>query len=239
MATPQEIAKSQLRNYVLRQLGSPYVTIELTNEQIDDKIEEAIYKFHQFHFDGSNKQFIFLNTSTFSEYKLPSNVIDVSKVYAETEGLLIDKDEPLLLAPYFYGNMTEYTSIDLVSYELFMQQRELIQTYFEKQLLFEFNETTRILYFYEVKQNTLLALECYLKREDETEYYSNIWFKNYLTALCKIQWAANIGKYEGTMLPGGISLNYQKIRDEGIEEKNKLEEQLDLYYKLPYEPHLG
>ena len=69
--------------------------------------------------------------------------------------------------------------------------------------------------------------------------YENLWFKKYSTALCQIAWAQNISKFEGATLPGGVSLNYAQILQEGKEAKELLETELDEKYQEPIDFYFG
>ena len=50
--TRQEFAK-----YCLRSLGHPVIEINVSDEQIDDRIDEALEFYYDFHMDGTNKQY--------------------------------------------------------------------------------------------------------------------------------------------------------------------------------------
>jgi hypothetical protein len=55
----------------------------------------------------------------------------------------------------------------------------------------------------------------------------------YLTALIKKQWGQNLTKYNNVQLPGGITLNGDKIYQDALNEIEKIEYQLKNEYELP------
>ena len=58
--------------------------------------------------------------------------------------------------------------------------------------------------------------------------------KRYVTALVKRQWGANLIKFQGAQLPGGITMNGEFIYNEGKEMVQKLEdEMLTVYETMP------
>ena len=57
--------------------------------------------------------------------------------------------------------------------------------------------------------------------------------KKYLTALIKKQWGINLTKYQNIQLPGGITLNGEKIYQEAVLELEKIESQILSTYAIP------
>ncbi len=56
MAKPA--SRQDLINYCLRQLGAPVLEINVAEEQLDDRVDEALQYFHERHFDGVQKMFM-------------------------------------------------------------------------------------------------------------------------------------------------------------------------------------
>ena len=56
------------------------------------------------------------------------------------------------------------------------------------------------------------------------------WLKEYATNLIKIQWGSNLKKFGGIQLPGGVVLNGDKIFDEAMKEKDRLEKEMENNY---------
>jgi hypothetical protein len=59
-----------------------------------------------------------------------------------------------------------------------------------------------------------------------SKVYNEQWLKHYVIALFKKQWATNIKKFSGIQLPGGVTLDGDKLYDEAIAEIEKLEDEL-------------
>ena len=56
MATPN--SKASLKEYIKRALGAPVLEINVDDDQFDDRIDEALQYFHEFHYDGSIKTYL-------------------------------------------------------------------------------------------------------------------------------------------------------------------------------------
>jgi hypothetical protein len=72
-----------------------------------------------------------------------------------------------------------------------------------------------------------------------TDVYNDGFLKRYSTALIKRQWGINLKKFEGVQLPGGVTLNGQKIFDEAQEEINTLRQDAQNTYQLPVDFFTG
>ena len=59
-----------------------------------------------------------------------------------------------------------------------------------------------------------------------SKIYNEPWLKHYVTALFKKQWATNIKKFSGIQLPGGVTLDGDKLYDESTSEIKELEDEL-------------
>jgi len=66
MAKPA--SRQELKDYVLRQLGAPVLEINVADEQLDDRLDDALQYFNERHFDGVEKMFL--------KYKITQDDID-------------------------------------------------------------------------------------------------------------------------------------------------------------------
>ena len=56
MATPN--SKATFKEYIKRALGAPVLEINVDDDQFDDRIDEALQYFHNYHYDGSIKTYL-------------------------------------------------------------------------------------------------------------------------------------------------------------------------------------
>ena len=99
--------------------------------------------------------------------------------------------------------------------------------------LYRFNRLTNRLYIDEnwvenIAPGTYILVECYRALDPAVapRMYGDNWLKHYLTALIKKQWAVNIKKFSGLQLPGGVTLDGDKLYQEAQEEIKDLEDDL-------------
>ena len=221
----------ELRQHILNRLGSPVINIELASEQMDIHINDTVEKFIETHYDGLDEGYIFLDVTVgTSEYTLPSTVHSVLEIVSTT-GYPSATGEPLLVNPYLVGNTYAFGGLgvsgSVLDVELYNQTMAMYENRMEMKILFEYNSTTDLIKILAPpKEDIRYALRVHASPVDTETIYNNTWVQKYATTLCKIQWGENVGKFEGATLPGGVSLNYQRIIDEGKENKEKLEEEL-------------
>ena len=55
MATPR--TRAEFKEYCLRKLGKPVLEINVDDDQVEDRIDEALKYHYDYHFDGSQKQY--------------------------------------------------------------------------------------------------------------------------------------------------------------------------------------
>ena len=66
-----------------------------------------------------------------------------------------------------------------------------------------------------------------------------MWLKEYGTALIKQQWGANLIKFEGMQLPGGVTINGRQIYEDALQEIERLKESVRLEHEMPPDFFMG
>ena len=91
------------------------------------------------------------------------------------------------------------------------------------------------------KCRPFLIIECYRKVDPEsyTDIYDDIYLKRYVTALIKRQWGANLSKFNGVTMLGGVTMNGGEIYSQAQEEITRLEEQIQLAFETPIDYMMG
>ena len=79
-----------------------------------------------------------------------------------------------------------------------------------------------------------LVIECYRKLDPDvyTDVYNDMILKRYVTALFKKNWGANLSKFNGVTMLGGVTLNGQQIYSEAIQEVDKLEDEIRKSFEM-------
>jgi hypothetical protein len=224
----------ELRTRIKQRLGEPVINVELATEQMDIYIEDTVDKFIEVHYDGLDTGYIFLETiKDQQEYILDDKVHSVLNVYGSNSSKL--NDEALLINPYTVGDVNTF-STDILDLTLFRQSISMYEDFMSDEKMFEYNSSTNKLFILETPEKIeKLALKIHRSPESIEKVYENSWVQKYIAALCKIAWGQNIGKFAGGTLPGGVALDYNRIIQEGKEEKQELEEELYSRYSEPYD----
>jgi len=233
-----------LKQYILRKLGSPVINIELTDDQLEDCIDESVYDFRKEHMDGVHTGYLPIQLQTdITTYPLDDNIHEVLNILSSSSlAFGWHNDDPLLISSFYAGN--EHISLgreSLVDVEVFRQQYKMVSDYFEVPLEFDYNSITHKIHLYAPPENTINAfIKVYMSEDDETEsYLSDQWVKNYATALARLQWGDNLSKFTQVNLPGGSQFNYDGIISRAQADIEKLKEELEDEYSLPLDPEVG
>jgi hypothetical protein len=86
-----------------------------------------------------------------------------------------------------------------------------------------------------------IIVEAYRILDPETyrDVYDDRFLKMYTTALLKRQWGENLKKFSGVELPGGVTINADKIYDEALGELKQIEDEMQSSFELPVNFYTG
>ena len=247
-------SRSSLREYCLRKLGKPVIEINVDDDQVDDRIDDAIAIFQQFHMDALLKTYISYrltaNDVTNKYITMPNNVIGVTRIFplsAQITGSdqsgnfnIFDLNYQLRL-----NELYDFTSADYVYFELAQEHLRTLEMVVIGEAPIRYNRYDNKLYIdmqwgVDAIANTYIISEAFVVQgEDTAGFWNDRWLKAYTTALIKEQWGNNLKKHKNVMLPGNIMLSGQEIFDEAQKEKMELEIELHERYELPPEWLIG
>ena len=140
------------------------------------------------------------------------------------------------------GNAGVTGDLTMTSYYLNMQHYEEVTELFGGgEVPIRFNRHTNRVYLdmdwvqSGIKVGEFIMLEGQRMLDPETyiDVYNDRWIKRYATAQIKKQWGANLIKYSGIALPGGVTLDGDKLFEEANGEIEKLEEEMQTMYEEP------
>lgn len=131
------------------------------------------------------------------------------------------------------NDLYDLTSTSLIYYKTVMSHLALLDLELNGHQGFRFNRLNGRLYL-DANWATDFILGDYIivqsyRAMDPTTWskvYNEPWLKHYVTALFKKQWATNIKKFSGIQLPGGVTLDGDKLYDEATTEIKELEDDL-------------
>ena len=170
--------------------------------------------------------------------KMPEYVTSVIKVFP-----FVSKNVTNLFDVRYQwrlNDLWDLTNTEILTYEMVNRRLEDIYYLLEGQKQTRFQMRGDRLYLdldfkTDVRENDFLILEVYraINPSTTSDVYNDLWLKRYVTALIKRQWGANLIKFQGAQLPGGITMNGEFIYNEGKDAVNKLEEEMLTQYETP------
>lgn len=248
MAKPS--SRTELKEYCLRQLGKPVIEINVDEDQIEDRVDEAIQMFQEFHTDGVYHLFVKhqitqtdLDNQNFS---LPGGVINVKGVLPSDgtgtgSGMFSIEYQMMFTDALDLRNMG-----GLANYVQTKQYLNLVSMTLGEIRPFEYNRHVNLIsprgeWFENMSVGDYVIVECevYLDPVTNTGVYNDLWLKQYTTALIKRQWGMNLIKFDGMQLPGGVMLNGRALFDDANAEIDDLEQKLRETYELPVDFYTG
>ena len=246
MATPT--TKAELKEYCLRRLGKPVIEINIDDDQMDDRIDEAILFYQDYHFDGTLKTFLkhqVTETDKTNEYITVGNdYIGIINIFdigdATSTNNLFNVRYQIAL-----NDLYDLSRYDLVPYFMnFMNIRFIEEMLVGKQPL-RYNRHQNRLHidmdWGKVTAGDYIIAEVYKKLDPDTytDVWGDRWLQRYITCLFKIQWGSNLTKFVGMQLPGGVQFNGEQILQQGLDEKQRLEDEMISSYSLPVHDMTG
>ena len=250
MANPS--TRQGLIDYCLRELGDPVIEINVDPDQLEDRVDEALQYYQEFHSDATLRTYLkheITADDVTNEYiPISSNIIFISKLFPIASGSLSKDffDIKYQLHLNDIANMQSYMG-DLAYYEQMQQYLSLIDMKLNGAPLVQFSRHQNRLYIHGEKETKDLVEGDYLVAEvfeivnpsTYSSVWNDMWLKQYTTALIKKQWGANLIKFEGMQLPGGVTINGRQIFEDAMQEIERLREVIRLEHEMPADFFVG
>jgi hypothetical protein len=252
--------RQTFKEYCLRRLGFPTIEINIDDDQVEDRIDDALQYWQDYHFDALQKvyyihtinstdvanKYINLDPSvTLDSQNNSVNIVGVTRIFPISDSIntnnMFDLRYQLRL-----NELYDFTSASYINYTLTMQHLRSLEIMFTGEVPIRFQRHMHKLFCdwgwgSAVNAGTVVIAECYamINPADYESVWNDRWLKEYATALIKKNWGTNLKKFAGVQLPGGVVLNGQAIFDEAMEEIKTLEEEMQSKYELPVEFYLN
>jgi hypothetical protein len=243
--------REQLKQYCLRELGAPVLEINVDEDQLEDRIDDALEKFRIYHHEGTEKFYLkhqITETDKTNKYiPIPDAVYGVTRVFptggsgaSGSSRNMFDMQYQLRL-----HDLYDLTSTSIIYYEMVRGHLALLDMILNGHTLYRFNRLQNRLHLdinweSDVSVGEYVLVECYRALDPATfpRVYNEPWLKHFTTALFKRQWATNLKKFQGLQLPGGVVIDGDKLYQEAVQEMKELEDDL-INKSAPLEFFLG
>ena len=272
MALPT--SKATLKEHCLRALGKPVIDINVDDDQCDDRIDDALQYFAEYHMDGVERVYLkhkmtaaqILRGQTdatasvtdavdnaggahaWDEQKvwmpLANAVISVLRIFPVTDqasGSMFDLKYQMRM-----NDLWDFTSTSMINYTMLHQHLDMIDHLMTGEIPIRFNVHQNRIYLdmdwkNQIPADQYFIIECYRKLDPTvyTDVYNDMFLKKYSTALIKKQWGANLIKFNGVSMLGGVQINGETIYTQADEEIKLLEEQMLNGFGMPADMMIG
>ena len=256
MAKPA--SREDLKTYCLRRLGWPVIEINVDDLQVEDRVDDALQFFQEYHFDAVEKvyekhkitqndidnQYLSVPSPGWSNTASPDtsdSYIGITKILKPTTsgiGMWDIRYQMRLSDLTTFG--TYFGGYQLQTYEMRMKNIALVEELMSGMVPIRFSKHANRLYVdwdweSDAFIDEFLLIEAFriIDPNTMTDVYNDLFLKQYTTALLKEQWGMNLSKYDGVQLPGGVTLNGRAILEDARAELDKIREEMSSKYELP------
>ncbi len=247
MAVPT--SRFEFKEWCLRKLGKPVIEINVDDDQVNDRIDEALRYYWDYHFDGTEKLYYkhqVTSVDITNHYiTLPENIIGAVRIFPIGDPTISSSDIFNIRYQIALNDLYTLTSVSMVPYVMLMEHLALIQQVLVGEQPIRYNRHLNRLNidmdWGKIKEGEYLLVEAYSVVDPDvyTDAWGDRWLQQYATAKIKLQWGSNLTKFTGMQLPGGITFNGDKIYEDAKAEIEKLEDEMISSYSLPVSDMIG
>jgi hypothetical protein len=231
----QPTTREEFKDHVLRKIGAPVIEINVADEQVEDRVDEAISFWRDYHYNGS--QLVYLKHEITQEDKdngyitLPKQFIGISKIFDINTS--IGGGSGMFNANYQFvlNNVTDINGYGMQNYFMSMQNLEFMQEMLVGKPQIRYNKHVNRLYIDVAKESTpvgtYIVVEAYdiIDADEFSDVWADRWLQNYAAVLVREAWGLNLTKFNNMQLVGGVSFNGEAILSEARADRERMEEE--------------
>ena len=251
MANPT--SRDTLIDYCKRQLGDPVLEINVDEDQVEDRIDEALQYYQEYHSDATIrtylKHLVTADDVTNEYISIASDILYVSRLFPVSSSFnssfnFFDIKYQMMLNDI--ADLQNFAG-DLAYYEQMQQYLSILDMKLNGHPQTTFARHQDRLYIHgefknkDIKEGEYIVAEVYtiLDPDSHTTIYNDLWLKEYATALIKRQWGMNLLKLDAVQLPGGVLLNGRQLYDDATQDIERLRERIRSEFELPADFFMG
>jgi hypothetical protein len=257
MAIPA--TRETLKQYALRALGKPVIEINADDDQLEDRLDEALQFYSQYHYDGIRRTYLKYKLTAEDKVRLKASTPitetatknAVSTTWYEANNFLVVPETVIAVTNIFpfsdkssmnmfdvryqlrLNDLYDFASTSIINYDMVLRHLDFLDQILVGMKPIRFQQHDNRLYIdmdweYDLEVDEYLIIDCYRKLDPTTytDVFNDQWLKRYVTALFKKQWGANLSKFDGVTMIGGVKLNGEKIYTDSITDIEKLEKEI-------------
>jgi hypothetical protein len=169
MSSSKPATRQEFKDYCLRRLGFPVIEINVDDDQVEDRVDDALQFFQDYHFDGTEKLFM--------KHQIQQADIDRGWIYCPDPVIFVtgvfpfdDSNSSVNMFDLRYQlrlhDLYDFTSVSYVSYEITMQHIRTLNLLFSGTPQFRFNRKQNKLFLdvdwtRDLQVGEYVIVECY------------------------------------------------------------------------------
>jgi hypothetical protein len=257
MANPS--TRETLKQYALRALGKPVIEINVDDDQLEDRLDEALQFYSQYHYDGIRRTYLKYKLTSADKERLKASTPttetatknSVSTTWYEANNFLVVPETVIAVTNIFpfsdkssmnmfdvryqlrLNDLYDFASTSIINYDMVLRHLDFLDQILVGMKPIRFQQHDNRLYVdmdwvNDLEVDEYLIIDCYRKLDPTTytDVFNDQWLKRYTTALFKKQWGANLSKFDGVIMLGGVKLNGEKIFTDAQTDIEKLEKEI-------------
>lgn len=233
MAKPT--TRKEFKEYCLRKIGAPVIQINVADEQVEDRIDEALSFWNDYHYNGS--EHVYLKHKLTQEdidngyITVPERLLGVVRIFEVNTSISTGSGMFNVTYQFVLNNLNDLTGYSIQNYFMTMQSIRFMQEWLVGQPMIRYNKHINKVYLDMTKSklssNNYLIVEAYdiLDGTQYADVWSDRWLQNYATALIREQWGLNLTKFTNMQLVGGVQFNGEQILSDASADRKAMEEE--------------
>jgi hypothetical protein len=230
----QPTTREEFKDYILRKIGAPVIQINVSDEQVEDRIDEAVSFWRDYHYNGS--QLVYLKHQITQEdidqgyISLPQGLLGISKIFDLDTSISTGTGIFNVQYQFVLNNLSDITGYSIQNYWMTMSHLEFLQEWLVGRPLIRYNKHVNRLYIdvdaSSKRLGTYVIIEAYdiIDPDAYSDVWGDRWLQNYASVLVREQWGLNLTKFTNMQLVGGVSFNGEQILNDARTERQTMEE---------------
>lgn len=228
-------SRASFKEYCLRKLGKPVIEVNIDEDQLDDRIDEALAYYYDNHFDGAEKVYLKHQLTaldiTNRYITLPDNIIGAVEIFPI--GSALQSNNMFNIRYQFILNeLYSLTSVQLTPYYMMMTNLAELEQWLVGKQPIRYNRNVNLLYidmaWDMVVEGEYIIVAAYqvVNPDLYVRAWKDYWLQEYACCLIRLQWADNLGKFVDMPMPGGMRFNASAMLQRALADKTRIEKEI-------------
>lgn len=249
--------RQAFKEFCLRKLGDPVIMINVDDDQVEDRIDDALFMWFEYHMNALTKEYLVVELTADhilnKKITVPDTVMSVVRVFpmggtgTGSASTAMNFSYTAAMSDIIDGmrRASSASGSGLFRYTLVQSQLSAIQFYFSSEKQTRFNRYQHFVQietdWSELTEGDFVLMEVWQQLDTDTYdmAWTDFWLQMYATQCIKQQWGSNLTKYQSVQLPSGITLNGEQIYSDASQEMLRLEDELRNTWQYPVDFFMG